>query len=230
MGSMTQLGVPIGMIFSTIVVSLCMSLTGDSFEAWGWRIPFLLSFALVFIGLYIRLGIEESPEFVKLKEEKATAKQPVLETIKGYPKEILLAAFTRLADNVPFYICTTFTVYYATTHLHMDKQLITNAVLLVAITFLFIVPYAAHLSDKFGRKKIMFSGMIMTLLGALPYFYLINTKYPIEQSDLINITHLPRRTIQSAIEDLRDQGFIIERNSLDDTRRKVYFPVQSEWL
>jgi MFS family permease len=58
----------------------------------------------------------------------------------------------------------------------MDKQLITNAVLLVAITFLFIVPYAAHLSDKYGRKKIMFTGMILTLLGALPYFYLINTK------------------------------------------------------
>jgi len=176
MGSMTQLGVPIGMIFSTLVVSLCMSLTGDSFEAWGWRLPFLLSIVLVFIGLYIRLGIEESPEFEKLKEEKNTAKQPVLESIKGYPKEILLAALTRLADNVPFYICTTFTVYYATTHLNMDKQLMTNAVLLVAITFLFIVPYAAHLSDKFGRKKIMFSGMIITLLGALPYFYLINTK------------------------------------------------------
>ena len=61
MGSMTQLGVPIGMIFSTFVVSLCMSLTGDSFEAWGWRIPFILSIALVIIGLYIRLGIEESP-------------------------------------------------------------------------------------------------------------------------------------------------------------------------
>ena len=130
----------------------------------------------MFIGLYIILRIEESPEFEKLKEEKGTAKQPVLESIKGYPKEILLAALTRLADNVPFYICTTFTIYYATTHLNMDKQLITNAVLLVAITFLFIVPYAAHLSDKFGRKKIMFSGMIMTLLGALPYFYLINTK------------------------------------------------------
>lgn len=176
MGSMTQIGVPIGMIFSTLVVSLCMSLTGDFFEAWGWRIPFILSFVLVFIGLYIRLGIEESPEFQKLKEQKATAKQPVLESIKGYPKQILLAAFTRLADNVPFYICTTFTVYYATTHLNMDKQLITNAVMLVAITFLFIVPYAAHLSDKFGRKTVMFSGMIMTLLGALPYFYLINSK------------------------------------------------------
>ena len=61
-------------------------------------------------------------------------------------------------------------------------------------------------------------------------YYLINTKYPIEQSDLISITHLPRRTIQSAIEDLRAQGFILERNSLEDTRRKVYYPVQSEWL
>lgn len=61
-------------------------------------------------------------------------------------------------------------------------------------------------------------------------YYLIKTKYPIEQSDLISITHLPRRTVQSAIEDLRHQGFIIERNSLDDSRRRVYYPVKSEWL
>lgn len=61
-------------------------------------------------------------------------------------------------------------------------------------------------------------------------YYLIKTKHPIEQTDLINLTHLPRRTIQSAIEDLRKQGFIVERNSLDDNRRKVYYPVQSEWL
>jgi len=61
-------------------------------------------------------------------------------------------------------------------------------------------------------------------------YYLIKTKNPIEQSDLISITRLPRRTVQSAIEDLRNQGFIIERNSLDDSRRKVYYPVKSEWL
>lgn len=61
-------------------------------------------------------------------------------------------------------------------------------------------------------------------------YYLIKTKSPIEQSDLIGITHLPRRTVQSAIEDLKNQGFIIERNSLDDSRRKVYYPVKSEWL
>jgi phosphosulfolactate synthase len=61
-------------------------------------------------------------------------------------------------------------------------------------------------------------------------YYLIKTRNPIEQSDLIGITHLPRRTVQSAIEDLKNQGFIIERNSLDDNRRKVYYPVKSEWL
>ena len=61
-------------------------------------------------------------------------------------------------------------------------------------------------------------------------YFLINTKYPIEQSDLINITHLPRRTVQSAIEELRAQGLILERNSLDDTRRKVYHPIKSDWL
>lgn len=61
-------------------------------------------------------------------------------------------------------------------------------------------------------------------------YYLIKTRNPIEQGDLIGITHLPRRTVQSAIEDLKNQGFIIERNSLDDSRRKVYYPVKSEWL
>jgi phosphosulfolactate synthase len=60
--------------------------------------------------------------------------------------------------------------------------------------------------------------------------YIIKTNHPIEQSDLISLTHLPRRTIQSAIEELKEQGLIIEKNSLEDTRRKVYFPIQSEWL
>jgi metabolite-proton symporter len=175
MGSMTQLGVPIGMLFATMVVSLIIYLTGDNFETWGWRIPFLLSIVLVFIGLYVRLGLEESPEFVKMKEENRTAKQPVLESIKGYPKEILLAALTRLADNVPFYIYTTFVIYYATSHLDLEKQFIANAVLLVSITFLFVVPYSAHLSDKYGRKPITLVGMILTLLSAYPYFYLVNT-------------------------------------------------------
>lgn len=175
MGSMTQLGVPIGMLFSTSVVSLCIFLTGDSFAVWGWRIPFLLSFVLIIIGLAIRLGIEESPEFTKMKEENRTAKNPVIESIKGHPKEIVFAALTRLADNVPFYIYTTFLIYYATQHLQMDRQFITNAVLLVSVTFLFVVPLSAYLSDRYGRRNITLAGMILTLVFSYPYFAMVNT-------------------------------------------------------
>lgn len=175
MGSMTQLGVPIGMLTSTAIVSLCIFLTGDNFAVWGWRIPFILSVVLLAVGLYIRLGIEESPEFSKMKKEDRTAKNPVIESIKGYPKEILLAALTRLADNVPFYIYTTFIIYYTTTHLDIDQQFITNTVLLVSVVFLFAVPLSAYLSDRIGRKKVTLVGMITTLAISYPYFFLVNT-------------------------------------------------------
>ncbi|OIK08300.1 MFS transporter [Bacillus sp. MUM 13] len=178
MGSMTQLGVPIGGLISTFVVSLCMFFTGDSFETWGWRIPFLLSLLLLTVGLFIRLGIKESPEFSKMKEEKREAKQPVLEVIKEHPAKIILAAFSRLSEQVPFYIYTTFIISYGTEQIHLDKQFLTNAVLLVSVAYLIIVPLSAHLSDKLGRKKMYLIGSFITFLFALPYFYLINTGEP----------------------------------------------------
>jgi metabolite-proton symporter len=178
MGSMTQLGVPIGLLTSTIVVSLCMSFTGDSFESWGWRIPFLISILLLVIGLFIRLGIEESPEFSKMKKEKREAKQPVLEVVKGHSMKIILAAFSRLADQVPFYIFTTFVISYGTEQIKLDKQFLTNAVLLVSVAYLIVIPLSAYLSDKFGRKKMYLIGSVTTLLFAFPYFYLFNTGEP----------------------------------------------------
>ncbi|MFY0805688.1 MFS transporter [Peribacillus frigoritolerans] len=178
MGSMTQLGVPIGLLVSTAAVSLSIFFTGDSFESWGWRIPFLISILLVGVGLWIRLGIEESPQFSKMKEENLVAKQPVLEVIKEHPKTIMLAAFSRLAEQVPFYIFTAFIISYGTEQINLDKQFLTNAVLLVAVVYLLVVPLSAHLSDKIGRKKIYIIGSSITLIFALPYFYLFNTGEP----------------------------------------------------
>ncbi|MFP3123784.1 MHS family MFS transporter [Ectobacillus funiculus] len=178
MGSMTQLGVPIGLLTSTFVVTLCMSFTGDSFESWGWRIPFLISILLLCVGLFIRLGIQESPEFSKMKKEKREAKQPVLEVIKEHPMKIILAALSRLAEQVPFYIFTTFVISYGTEQIKLDKQFLTNSVLLVSVAYLIILPLSAYLSDKFGRKKMHFIGSVVTLLFAFPYFYLFNTGEP----------------------------------------------------
>jgi len=175
MGSMTQIGVPIGLLVSSAVVSLCIFLTGDNFVTWGWRIPFLISILLVIVALYIRLGIEESPQFTKMKKENRVAKQPVLEVIKRHPKEIILAALSRLSDQVPFYIFTTFIISYGVDHVNLDKQFLTNAVMLVSIAYLVFVPLSAHLSDKVGRKKMYLIGCMMSILFAIPYFYLFNT-------------------------------------------------------
>ncbi|MFT9846422.1 MFS transporter [Aneurinibacillus sp. REN35] len=179
MGSMTQLGVPIGLLSSTLVVSLCIYLFGDHFFSWGWRVPFLISILLVGVGLYIRLGIMDSPQFSKMKQEQRTAKKPVLEVIKKHPKEIALSACARLVEQVPFYIFTTFVISYGTEQLKLDKQFLTNALLVAPFVELFTIPFFAHLSDKINRKKIYVAGCIVTMLCAFPFFALINTTIPV---------------------------------------------------
>ncbi|MFM1652028.1 MFS transporter [Brevibacillus sp. B_LB10_24] len=178
MGSMTQLGVPIGLLTSTLTVSFCIRLFGDSFDTWGWRIPFLVSFVLIAIGLYIRLGIVDSPQFSKLKQEKRVARQPVLEVVKKHPKEIVLSACARLTEQVPFYIFTTFVIAYGTEQLGMEKQFLTNALLAVPLVEIVLIPLFAHLSDKFSRKKVYILGSVLTILFAFPFFSLINTTVP----------------------------------------------------
>jgi metabolite-proton symporter len=178
MGSMTQLGVPIGLLTSTLVVSLCLRFFGENFDVWGWRIPFIISIILIGIGLYIRLGIMDSPQFSKMKQEKRVAKQPVLEVIRKHPKEIILAACARLTEQVPFYIFTTFVIVYGTEQLKMDKQFLTNALLAVPFVEIVFLPFFAHLPDKFNRKKIYILGSIITLLFAFPFFSLLNTTTP----------------------------------------------------
>ena len=178
MGSMTQLGVPIGLIGSTAMVSLCIYLFGDSFNTWGWRIPFIISIVLVAVGLYIRLGIMESPQFLARKKENNLAKNPVAEVMKKHPKEIALCALAGLGFQIPFYIFSTFIVSYGTQQLGLDKQFLMNALLILPIVELFTIPIFAVLSDKIGRKKLYIAGCVVTLLFAFPFFALINTGQP----------------------------------------------------
>src|SRR5919201_19889 len=94
-GSWPQVGVPIGLLLSTGAVSLFSHVTGSSFESWGWRLPFMLSLLLVGVGLWVRLGVLESPLFAREIEAKRVEKQPMIEVIKRNPKEILLSAMLR---------------------------------------------------------------------------------------------------------------------------------------
>jgi metabolite-proton symporter len=178
MGSWSQIGVPMGLLTSSLMVSLFIHLTGSSFNTWGWRVPFLISILLVAIGLYIRLGILESPHFAKVQKEKRVSKKPVLEVIKNHPKEIILSALVRLAEQAPFYIFITFIVSYGTGELKMGKAFLTDAISLASFVSLFSIPFFGYLSDKIGRKRMYMIGCVVTLLYAFPYFGLLNTAVP----------------------------------------------------
>ncbi|MCM3570588.1 MFS transporter [Neobacillus mesonae] len=176
MGSMTQIASPIALLLSSGVISLTIFLTGDHFNTWGWRIPFLISLVLVIVGFIIRRGVVDSPQFTKMKKENRLASKPVIEVFKKYPKALFLVVFAGLAQGVPFYIFTTFAISYGTEQLHLDKQFLTNAILLVAIVEIIVILYAAHLSDKYNRKIVFLVGSILTILVAFPFFWLLDTK------------------------------------------------------
>src|SRR5207302_154702 len=102
--SWPQFGVPCGLFLANLAVLAFSQMAGDQFLAWGWRIPFALSIVLVGVGLYIRLGIMETPVFSKLMAERRVECTPMLTVIREYPKEILLSAFARMSEQAPFYI------------------------------------------------------------------------------------------------------------------------------
>jgi metabolite-proton symporter len=173
--SWPQVGVPIGLLLSTGAVSLTSHLTGDAFETWGWRIPFIASVVLIGIGLWVRLGVLESPLFAREKERETIEKLPTVEVIKRHPKEILLSAMLRMSEQMPFYIFTVFVLEYGVDDLGFDKNFLTNSVAAAAALSLIMVPLFGHLSDKIGRKRMYMIGAGLTAVWALPYFGLLNT-------------------------------------------------------
>src|ERR1700754_606236 len=174
--SWPQVGVPIGLLLSTGAVSLTSHLTGDAFETWGWRLPFIASLLLIGVGLWVRLGVLESPLFAREKQEENVEKLPVVEVIKRYPREIILSAMLRMSEQMLFYIFTVFVLEYGTDELGFSKNFLTNSVAAAAALSLISVPFFGHLSDKIGRKKMYIIGAVVTAAWALPYFGLLNTK------------------------------------------------------
>jgi MFS transporter, MHS family, shikimate and dehydroshikimate transport protein len=178
-GSWPQLGAPLGLVLGTLVFSVVSGLMTDAqLYAWGWRIPFLFSMALVVVGLWIRFTIAESPEFQKVKDEKQEVKLPILDAIKTYPKNILLAMGVRFAENGFFYIYATFMLAYATQALGMPRQSILNAVLIAAFVETFTIPVFGALSDKFGRRPVYLFGALFSAAMAFPLFAMLGTKNP----------------------------------------------------
>jgi MFS family permease len=176
--SWPQFGVPAGLFFANLAVLAFSEMSGDRFLIWGWRIPFLLSFVLVGIGLYIRLSVLETPVFSRLVAENKIERTPMLEVIKRQPKEIVLTALARMGQQAPFYLFTAFIFTYGTQVLGASRELLLSAVLTGSVLSFFTTPLFGHLSDRIGRKRMYMIGSAAMGVFGFIYFALLNTAVP----------------------------------------------------
>ena len=176
--SWPQFGGPAGLFLANMAVLVFSAISGDQFLVWGWRIPFLLSIVMVAVGLYIQLGILETPVFRRIVAEERVERAPALEVIKRQPKQVILAALARTAEQAPAYIYLAFVFAYGTQVLHQPRDFLLTALITAGLFSFVTIPLAGHLSDRFGRKRIYLIGTVATGIFGFIYFAMLNTMIP----------------------------------------------------
>jgi MFS family permease len=178
LASWPQFGAPAGLFLANTAVLFFSWLSGDQFMVWGWRIPFFLSAVMVVVGLWIRMGILETPVFQKILDEDRVERVPVLEVLRRQPKQVLLTALLRLPEQAPGYIFGAFIFTYGTTMLGAPRDFLLEGVIAQTVLGFLWVTVAGHLSDKVGRKNMYIIGCISVAVFGFIYFAMLNTRIP----------------------------------------------------
>ena len=174
--SWPQVGVPIGLLLANGVLSLMGAVTSDAaFASWGWRVPFLLSGLLVIVGLWIRLTISESPLFREVEATGTKARAPIVDVLRLYPKQVLLAVGARVGVDVAFYSFVLFITTYVATYLELPDNYALNAVLIAAGCQVFLIPWFGVLSDRFGRRPVYLFGIVGAAIWIFVFFAMLDT-------------------------------------------------------
>ena len=176
--SWPQFGAPCGLFLSNLSILAFSTWSGDQFATWGWRMPFALSIILVGVGLWIRLGILETPVFQQLLDKKKIERAPIIEVIKKQPKEIILSALLRMSEQAPGYIFIAFIFAYAVGTLNMSRNFILTAVIVASCVSFITIPLSGHISDRIGRRKMYLIGAASTGLFGFLYFAMVDTAIP----------------------------------------------------
>ncbi|MFJ9695078.1 MFS transporter [Kitasatospora sp. NPDC101183] len=176
--SWPQGGAPAGNLLAAGVLSLLTAtLSDEAFLSWGWRVPFLLSALLVAVGLWIRLAVEESPLFRQAVANRPADEQPPLVgVLRNHWREVLVAMGARMAENISYYVMTTFVLTYAVSHAHFGKQSALNAVLIGSAIQFALIPLFGALSDRVGRKPVYLVGAVGVGVWAFVFFGLVDTR------------------------------------------------------
>ncbi len=177
-GAFPQMGAPAGTALATVAFLTVAQLPDEQFLTWGWRIPFLLSAALVVVGLFIRLTIGESPEFVAVHEHKEEVKLPIKVAFQKYWRQILLVAGIYFSQGIFAYICISYFVSYATAVVKLDRTYALLGVFVAGLVAVFLYGFFGSLSDRIGRKTTYMIGAVAMGVSIWPAVALINTGNP----------------------------------------------------
>src|ERR1700733_15176786 len=192
--SWPQFGAPAGLFLANTAVLFFSWYSGDQFLVWGWRIPFFLSAVMVVVGLWIRLGILETPVFQKILDEERVERVPVFEVLKRQPKQVILSALLRLPEQAPGYIVGAFIFTYGTSVLGFSRDFLLLAVISQTVLGFLWVVVAGHLSDRVGRKNMFMLGCVFMGIFGFVYFAMLDTRQPVVVFIAIAISLIPVMT------------------------------------
>jgi metabolite-proton symporter len=175
-GSFVALGLPAGIVLSTLVFLIAsVAVAPEQFAAWAWRLPFLASALLVVVGLFVRVGIAESPVFADVQRQRNERRMPVIDVMRGHARTVLLAAGSYVSAGAFGYVAIVYFTSYATRELGIPLTTTLGVQLLAAVVFAVSIVMSAVLSDRFGRRRIMKSGLAGLTLWSLVFFPLADT-------------------------------------------------------
>jgi metabolite-proton symporter len=178
-GSFAQVGSAVGGLMSTGMFLAMQQLPEDDFVSWGWRVPFLVSIVLVFVGVFIRLKIMESPVFARIKETRRLVKVPVVELLRSDTRNVLLAAGLYLAHGVLFYAMTVYTLAYTTSEYGLERNTYLIGVTAAGAIQILTIPTLGALSDKLGRRPVIIFGTLFVVAFAVPLNFMITSQVPV---------------------------------------------------
>jgi MFS family permease len=174
--SFAQLGSPAAVLLSMGIFAIVTKVSGDSFAVWGWRIPFLLSFVLLIIGMMIRLGVNESPEFAEAIERKTVSRFPIFDAFRSATKPIIFTLLAFTIGTAGFYFTNTFLIAYTTRTLGLDRSLILECLAMVAVVQFIGQLVAAKIAEKVGDSKFLLAASALAMLAPYPMFLLVELK------------------------------------------------------
>ncbi|AEK60923.1 MFS transporter [Collimonas fungivorans] len=202
--SLPQMGSPAGLILALLSFRAVASMFHENLISWGWRIPFLASFVLLIIGVFIRIGVSESPEFESVVKAEGLAKFPVAEVLRTAWVPILLGAGAITISTAGFFFTNTFMISYVTSYLGMQKSTILDVLLVVTIIQLCSQPISALLAERYGNARFLMAAALLSMLAPYPMFLLVNTQDPVVMIVGISLAVIPLSAVYAVI-----AGFMI---------------------